>query len=269
MTCDFSQKKMHLDQDMDIPSISSPSSTQAASTFLGSLPDPNAMTRKSVLAIVKGKFTSCTKHLQRTIIQNERTRKFIRKSKEFIEFAGEFSRKDLLEIVWKKWKLAVLCFLFGILIGFFFLSHDTRVEEDLTDARMKNTLSFPLPDGFDEKKTTQDNFDLLRHFYLSYSRHLLNYEGGHLDVFDTSVKSIKDIEPSLLFKNFTLKSKPVVLKEFGIGWRAKREWYKVDYLKSYKQEEMYSVEKNKNGIFHELNIENAKFEMMVSWKSQD
>ena len=85
-----------------------------------------------------------------------------------------------------------------------------------------NTLSFPLPEGFDESKTLQDNFELLRHYYMTSSRQLLNNEGGHLDAFANSIPSIKGIEPSLLLKNYTLKSKPVLLNELAIGWKAKR-----------------------------------------------
>ena len=96
------------------------SNNSSASSFFNSLPQNSSLPNNRFSL-----FSKCydfTKATKRSIFQNEKMRKYIRKTREFIEFTGDFSRRDLLNIVLENWKVALMSLLLGLIIGSFFLS---------------------------------------------------------------------------------------------------------------------------------------------------
>ncbi|KAG2392938.1 hypothetical protein C9374_009515 [Naegleria lovaniensis] len=181
------------------------------------------------------------KHLKRKLLENEKGRKFLQQTKEFYSFAREFSKKDLFQFLQDRLEIVLYCFIAGLLIGFFLLSRSTTHldQDDITFSqhpKHRDTFSYPLPGGFHQDKTTQNDLNLLRHFFMVSSRSLLNYEGGPIDAFGSSATVLKSssqhLDPTVFFKNFTLKSKPLVIESACAGWKAKREWTDIKYLQS-------------------------------------
>nr|CAG4708679.1 unnamed protein product [Naegleria fowleri] len=203
---------------------------------------------------------------KRQLLENEKSRKLLQQTKEFYAFALEFSKQDLIQFLQDRMKIVFYCFIAGLLIGFFLLSHshaNLSQQQEPHSSHPRNSFSFPLPEGFHPDTTSQHDLNLLRHFFMVSSRSLLSYEGGNIDAFDskvlkssnlaiaTSGMTIQNLDPTLFFKNFTLKSKPLLLEKACAGWKAKREWTNIQYLQSsVDASTQILVEKSKNDLIY-------------------
>jgi len=157
----------------------------------------------------------------KTWTENEQNRKVIEKTRDLVKTTLDIVKYELVEIFKANLKIVLYCFVFGLIIGCFISKKSTL------KSLPHNTLSFPIPDGFSQELTSQDDTNLLRHFFLTRSRNVLVNEGGHVDAFvsQKTISQSKQIDAQLFMKNYTLKSRPILLKDYANNWKVRNGEY--------------------------------------------